>query len=117
MNYQLRKKGIYYPIYDEDYQKHLSEQFFLGNDSKTHDIYSKIIEHFDIKPNEGCYDCLCKNCFYHSMKSGFPGDKELNKHCPKCSKNIGTENKGKIISQKLIVKRSDYASIFKDKRK
>ena len=111
-----KKKGIYYPIYDEDYQKHLSEHFFPGNDSKTHDIYSKIMEHFDTKPNEGCYVCLCKNGFYHSVKSGFPGDKELNKHCPKCSKNIGTEKKGILFSEKLIVKRSDYVRIFKDKK-
>jgi len=111
-----KKKGIYYPIYDEDYQKHLSEHFFPGNDSKTHDIYSKIMEHFDTKPNEGCYVCLCKNGFYHSVKSGFPGDKELNKHCPKCLKNIGTEKKGMFFSEKLIVKRSDYVRIFKDKK-
>ena len=71
-------------------QNYLNEQFYPGNDTKPNEVYSGIINHFSYKPYEGCYVCLCKDGFYHSIKSGFPGDKELDKVCPKCQKNIGT---------------------------
>lgn len=55
------------------------------------------------KPNEGCYICLCKECYYHSIPSGFPSSKEKNMKCQKCKKPIG-------------VKRDDYYRIFKDNK-
>ena len=109
-------KGIYYPLYDNDYQKYLKEQFYPGNDAKPNNVYSSIINHFITKPNEGCYVCLCKKGHYHSVKSGFPNYKELNMHCPGCSKNIGTIKKGYFNSEQSIVKREGYYRIFKNEK-
>jgi len=109
-----KTKGIYYPLYDSNYQSYLKEQFYPGNDTKPNNVYSSIINHFKTKPNEGCYACLCqKGGHYHCVKSGFPGYKESNMKCPKCSKNIGMEEKGMFSSQKTIVKREGYYRIFK----
>ena len=86
-----KKSGIYYPLYDiNSYKKYLKEQYYPGNDSKPDNVYSKIINHFKVKPNEGCFVCLCKNGgYYHSVISGFPGYKQLNMKCPRCTKNRG----------------------------
>jgi hypothetical protein len=113
-----KKRGIYYPLYTDNSSKYLTEQFYPGNDSKPNHLYCKIINHFKNKPNEGCYVCLCKTGFYHSVKSGFPGDKEFDKHCPRCNKNIGTAKKSWIpfSKEKIIVKRKDYYRIFKTKK-
>ena len=97
------KKGIYYPLYNSNNINYLKDYFYPGNDTKPNKIYSSIINHFKIKPNEGCYVCLCKNGgYYHSVKSGFPEYKDLNMICPKCKKPIG------------IVNRESYYRIFKD---
>ena len=111
-----KTKGIYYPLYGENYLNYLNEQFYPGNDTKPNEVYSGIINHFSNKPYEGCYVCLCKDGFYHSIKSGFPGDKELDKVCPKCQKNIGTVKKHWYNSELKIVKRDDYYRIFKSKQ-
>ena len=109
-----KKKGIFFPLYGNDYQNYLKEQFYPGNDTKPNGIYSNIINHFKTKPKEGCYVCLCqKGGYYHSSKSGFPGYKELNKFCPKCSKNIGLIKKG---NEKFFVKRDNYYRIFRDEK-
>jgi len=110
-----KEKGIYYPLYTDDYLTYLKEQFYPGNDSKFNYVYSKIIDHFMTKPNEGCYVCLCRaGGYYHSVKSGFPESSELNMKCQKCNKNIGAENKNFFSSGIEIVKRDDYYRIFKD---
>ena len=106
---------IYYSLYESDKINYLKEKFYPGNDAKVNLVYSNILNHFNIKPEEGCFVCLCKNWYYHSVSSGFPGKAELNMVCPKCYKNIGTE--GKLL-EKLrgiqIVKRKDYFRIFKN---
>ena len=108
------ERGIYYPLYDiNNYKNYLKEQYYPGNDIKPNKIYSSIINHFNTKPNEGCYVCLCKKGgFYHSVKSGFPNFKHMNMTCPKCSKNIGT-TKAFFRNEPSIVKRDDYYRIFK----
>ncbi len=112
-----KSKGIYYALYTKDHLKYLKEQFYPGNDSKINKVYCNIINHFIKKPKEGCYVCLCKTGFYHSIESGFPSEKEFNRHCPNCSKNIGTEKAGYFSSKKIvIVNRSDYVRIFKSKK-
>jgi len=93
------KNGIYYPIYSN--LNLLKEGLYPGNDSEYNKEFSKIINHFKSKPNEGCYICLCKDCYYHSIPSGFPSTKEKDMKCPKCNKPLG-------------VKRDDYYRIFKD---
>ena len=110
------ERGIYYPLYDNDYLKYLKEQFYPGNDTKPNKLYSSIINHFKTKPNQGCYVCLCKKGHYHSIKSGFPGPTQLNNICPNCSKNIGAIKKGYFNSEFISVKRDGYYRIFKDKK-
>ena len=107
--------GIYYGLYDiNNYKNYLKEQYYPGNDSKPNNVYSSIINHFKTKPNEGCYVCLCKKGgHYHSVISGFPGFKQLNMTCPKCSQKIGATKKESSKSEIIIVKRDDYYRIFK----
>ena len=93
------KNGIYYPIYSD--LNLLKERLYPGNDSEYNKEFSKIINHFKSKPNEGCYICLCKDCYYHSIPSGFPSPKENDMKCPKCNKPLG-------------IKRDGYYRIFKD---
>ena len=101
-------RGIYYSLYDGDKTNYLREKFYPGNDVKVNLVYSKILEHFKTKPKEGCYVCLCKDWYYHSIPSGFPTKKELNMNCPRCSMNIGMETVNKIV------KRNKYFRIFKN---
>ena len=105
--------GIYHSLYEEDKINYLKEKFYPGNDAKVNLVYSQILDHFKTKPEEGCYICLCKDWFYHSVPSGFPGKLELNQTCPRCSKNIGSMNK--FLSKDIkIVKREGYYRIFKN---
>ena len=68
-----KTKGIYFPLYDNNYLNFLKNQFYPGNDTEPNNVYSSNINHFRTKPNEGCYVCLCKNGgYYHCIKSGFP---------------------------------------------
>ena len=111
-----KARGIYYPLYDiKNYKTYLKEQYYPGNDIKPNKIYSSIINHFKTKPNEGCYVCLCKKGgYYHSVKSGFPTFKHMDKTCPQCEKNIGT-TKSFFSKGPSIVKRDEYYRIFKSK--
>ena len=96
--FNKNNQGIYYPLYTSDYSKYISNRFYPGNDSKINIVYSDIIKHFENKPNEGCYICLCQKWYYHSIPSGFPGENELEMKCPKCSTNIGSYMKdGNIV--------------------
>ena len=106
------EKGIYYPLYSSDIKNYIKERYYPGNDTKVNLVFSKIVNHFKNKPEEGCYLCLCKEWYYHSVPSGFPGKSEINKICPKCNKNIGTETTWLFNTQ--IVKREGYLRIFKD---
>ena len=113
---------IYSSIYNIGKSSYLSEKYYPGTDTKEepyYEIYSKIKNHFKEKPNDGCYVCMCKKGYYHSVASGFPGISEKGMICPSCNKEIG------IISKKVkfennshlklkIVKRDNYFRIFKD---
>ena len=116
--FNKKKKGIFYPLYGDEFLYYLENQFYPGNDTKSNNIYSSILEHFKKKPNEGCYVCLCKEGgYYHSVKSGFPGTNELDKECPKCHENIGTKKISfffRWFNDKdfSIVKRENYYRIF-----
>ena len=111
------KRGIYYPLYDNNYINYLNEQFYPGNDSKYNKVYSDIINHFTFKPNEGCYVCLCKEGYYHSVKDGFPDYNELYMKCPRCSEPIGTIREGMFVFGKYkIIKRDGYFRIFRNEK-
>ena len=108
------KSGIYYPLYNND---NINEYFYPGNNIKKNCVYSSIIDHFKYKSNEGCYVCLCKEGgYYFSIPSGFPGQSELGKKCPKCNKPIGSEDKGWIKESLKSIKRKDFYRILKDEK-
>ena len=109
-------KGIYYPLYNPSNVKYLKDYLYPGNDSKPNKVFYSIINHFKTRPKEGCYVCLCtEGGYYHSIKSGFPDSKQLNKKCPKCRKTFGTIQKGWIKNEKLV-NRDNYYRILKDKK-
>ena len=101
---EKKSRGIYYLIYCDNNITYLKENFFPGNDTKFIQVYSDIINHFKYKKNEGCYVCLCKKWYYHSIPSGFQENSDTNKLCPNCTKKIG------------LCKRENYFRIFKDKK-
>ena len=106
---------IYSSLYNIGKSSYLSEKYYPGTDTKEepyYELYSKIKNHFKEKPNEGCYVCMCKQGFYHSVASGFPGISEKNIKCPHCKKEIGIISKKNIKSK--IVNRDNYFRIFKD---
>ena len=105
------KDRIYYSLLDLKNLKNLNNKYYPGNDSKFNETYSSIIDHFQNKPKEGCFVCLCKKMYYHSVPSGLPGPLELKLSCPYCSLNIGAYCEDKNIK---IVKRDNYYRIFKD---
>ena len=106
--------GIYYLLYTND---KINEYFYPGNNIKKNKIYSSIIEHFKKRPNEGCYVCLCKEGgYYFSIPSGFPGQRELGKKCPKCNQPIGSKGKGWIYESIESIKRKDFYRILKDEK-
>ena len=114
--FSKNSRGIYYPLYNSENLNYLKEKFYPGNNTKYNKVYSQIINHFKNKANEGCYVCLCKNQYYHSVKAGFPNDEQSIKKCPKCNQSIGMieESYLLILNKKKIVKRDDYKRIFKD---
>ena len=110
--------GIYSPLYKIKNINNLTEKLYPGSDTKDepfYELYSKIINHFKEKQNEGCYVCLCSKGFYHSISSGFPDFYDKNIKCPNCLKDIGAIYKENKFEKKLIiVKRPKYFRIFKD---
>ena len=113
---------IYSSIYDKTKFKYLSNKFYPGSDTKNepyYELYNKIIKHFREMPNEGCFVCLCKKGFYHSVPAGFPGCNERNLKCPHCKKEIGSIQKeinknGELIIVYEMINRNDYYRILKD---
>ena len=107
---------VFSTLYDKNKISYLSEKCYPGsNPLEYYELSNKIINHFNEKPNEGCYICLCEKGFYHSIPSGFPGCNEINLKCPKCSQPIGSiyiqGEKGKVCK---IINRGRYMRIFKD---
>ena len=106
-------RGIYYPLYDSKNINCLKEQFYPGNDTEYNKLYSKIINHFKLSPNEGCYVCQCEKGYYLSVKAGFPS----NLKCPKCSQPIGSTLEGiYFFREEKIAKRDDCFRIFRDEK-
>ena len=114
-----KENGIYSTLYDKRNVNYLAEKFYPGSDTKNephYELYSKILNHFEKKQNEGCYVCLCEKGFYHSVPSGFPGVSEGGMKCLNCQKEIGAKVIKTELENKIeIVKRDKYYRIFKDK--
>ena len=95
----------------------INKAFYPGNDIKDipiYSIYSKILEHFQDRPNQGCFVCLCKNGgYYHSIQGGNPGSKYLNLKCKNCGDSIGVmkNQTGNIVP----IKRENYYRIYQTK--
>ena len=90
------KDYIYSCLYDKANIKYLQKNIILVVIQQMNHIliyFQKYKKHFDEKPNDGCYVCLCKKGYYHCVPSGFPGLQERNMHCPNCDKEIGTIKK------------------------
>ena len=119
---------IYSYLYKKD-KTDYDKKFYPGNDNRDepyYELYNQIVNHFNEKPDEGCYVCLCKKGYYHSVKGGFPGPLEVDMKCPKCEKKIGAKiiykneidendkNKIKIITAYEMIKTDNYFRIFKD---
>ena len=119
---------LYSYLYKNNNQD-FDKKYYPGNDYKDepyYEIYNQIVNHFNEKPDEGCYVCLCEKGYYHSTKGGFPGPHEVDLTCPKCGKDIGAkiiqkeeiddEDKNiiKTINTYEMVKRDKYYRIFKD---
>ena len=105
------QNNIYSVFYSRRIEKNkINKGFYPGNDIKDipiYSIYSKIEEHFQEKPNQGCFVCLCKNGgYYHSIQKGVPGKKYLDLFCKKCGNKIGScrNRRGNIVP----IKREDY---------
>ena len=114
--------SIYLSLYDKSKISYLAEKYYPGSDTEDEpyfELYSKIINHFNKNPNDGCYVCLCKKGFYHLVPSDFPGMQESNKKCPNCEKEIGTIKKeitdeNRVRTEYEIIKTDNYYRIFKD---
>ncbi len=93
MNYHLIMKTVFIILYNKSNFDNIKNNFYPGNNTLYNKGYSNIMKHFKSKSNEGCYVYLCKNWFYHSIPSGFPGYEEIDKKCPNCGKPIGSDKK------------------------
>lgn len=96
-----------------DFNK-IKKFYYPGNDIENipiYSLYSKIVEHFNTTPNQGCYVCLCKNGYYHNVPGGIPGQKHLGLTCKYCKKKIGAfMNEKNYIKP---IKRENYYRMFR----
>ena len=98
------QNNIYSVFYSRRTRKYkIDNGFYPGNDIKDipiYSLYSKIVEHFQNKPNQGCFICLCENGgYYHSIKGGVPGQKYFDLKCKYCENRIGAykNERGNIV--------------------
>ena len=114
--YSNSQNSIYSIFYGRrlDHNK-INNSLYPGNDIKNipiYSIYSKIIEHFNNIPNQGCFVCLCQEggC-YQSIQGGIPSEKYSNLKCKNCGQEIGAYmNERGYYSP---VKRENYFRILK----
>jgi hypothetical protein len=122
---------IYSYLYNIDKLYDFDTKFYPGNDNNKnepyYELYNRIIKHFLEKPDDGCYVCLCDKGYCHSVSGGFVGINEINMVCPKCNREIGSEefyteemdkkNENKMImikDYKMVTNNKNYWKIFKD---
>lgn len=107
---------IYFSLYDKAKIKYLSEKYYPGSDIREEpyfELYSEIQKHFIEKPSEGCYVCLCKKGFYHSIPSGKLEVQDLNIKCNYCGKMSGENLNGIKIEGEIKIE-PNYVILFKD---
>ncbi len=96
-------------------QTKINNSLYPGNDIKNipiYSLYSKITEHFNNIPNQGCFVCLCKEGgYYHSIQGGIPSEKYLDLKCKRCGQNIGAKMNDRGYYSPI--KREDYYRILK----
>lgn len=96
-------------------QNKINSSFYPGNDIKNkpiYSIYSKIIEHFNNIPNQGCFVCMCKEGgYYHSIKGVIPSEQYLNLKCKNCDQSIGAFMNARGYYSPI--KRENYYRILK----
>ena len=122
---------IYSYLYNTSNLSYFEEKFYPGSDNNKeqpyYQLYNQIVNHFIVKPDEGCYVCLCDKGYYHSVSAGFPGFSEINMKCPNCNNEIGAKefyrketdenDENKIINfkiYKMVESNNNYYRIFKD---
>ena len=132
---EVKSKGgdfIYSYLYDINNRSSFDKKFYPGGDNNNepyYDLYNKIVNHFNEKPDEGCYVCLCDKGYYHSVTSGFPGVSQLNMKCELCGAEIGAKESYReeidekdgnkvynIMVYDIITSNSHYYRIFKDEQ-
>ena len=114
------KNNIYSVFYNRKINlKKINDYFYPGNDIKNipiYSIYSKIKNHFNETPYQGCFVCLCnKGGFYHIVKGGRPGHKYLNLKCKNCGKKIGAEQNERGFIKRIKSENQNYYRIFPTK--
>ena len=120
---------IYSYLYNINNLSYFDQKCYPGDDNNEeepyYDLYYKIENHFKVKPDEGCYVCLCDKGYYQSTPGGFPGILEINLRCPNCNNEIGAkvlsieekdENNNTIIIEtyETVTSNKNYFRIFKD---
>ena len=109
--------SIYSFLYNKKNIQNINQYYYPGNDIKNipiYELYSKIDNHFNKKIKYGCFVCLCKKGYYHSVNEK-QLQKYLNQKCQECGEPIGTEIWKKYYFYTKIknVKRDKYFRIFK----
>ena len=112
--------SIYSFLYNKKNIQNINQYYYPGNDIKNipiYELYSKIDNHFNKKIKYGCFVCLCKKGYYHSVNEEEPNE-YLNQKCKECGEPIGiVDYKVSFFSKKIIiiyVKRDKYFRIFKE---
>ena len=104
------KDNIFSPIYSKE--NNIKKFYFPGNDIRNlpiYEIYNKILNHFNEKPRQACFICMCDEGYYYSTRDEEPNAKDLNAKCQKCKKPMGTIKDGRRI---IPIKRDGYFRVL-----
>ena len=104
------KDTIYSSLYGKE--SDIKKFYYPGNDIRNlpiYEIYTKILNHFNEKPKQACFICMCDEGYYFSTRDEEPNEKELNAKCPKCQKPIGTKKEGRRV---ISIKRDNYFRVL-----